>query len=152
MEWQQLQTSAQHEVWSLIELRSISPRTTVAVQAYYRVTLQRVDACVDILKNLHAELWRMNNLPLELIHQCTTMENTFFGPHYISFGPGHFYWTLLQFFWRWLPFFWTCTPSCWTSSLPPARPGPFPNHTLFGQILQFLSSRVCIATFQTVGR
>ena len=72
MEWQQLQTSTQHEVWSLIELRSISPRTTVAVQAYYRVTLQRVDACVDILKNLHTELWRMHNLPLELIHQCTT--------------------------------------------------------------------------------
>ena len=57
-------------------------------------------------------------------------ENTFFGPHYISFGPGHFYWTLLHFFCRWLPFFWTCTPSFWTSSFPPARPGP--NHTLFG--------------------
>ena len=83
MEWQQLQTS----VWSLIvtleaarrrldvdqtELRSISPRTTVAVQTYYRVTLQRVDACIDILKNLHTELWRMNNPPLELLHQCTT--------------------------------------------------------------------------------
>ena len=83
MEWQQLQTS----VWSLIEtleaarrrldfdqteLRSISPLTTVAVQTYYRVTLQRVDACIDILKNLHTELWRMHNLPLELIHQCTT--------------------------------------------------------------------------------
>ena len=87
MEWQQLQTSAQHEVWSLIEtleaarrrldfdqteLRSISPRTTVAVQTYYRVTLQRVDACIDILKNLRTELWRMNNLPLELIQQCNT--------------------------------------------------------------------------------
>ena len=87
MEWQQLQTSTQHEVWSLIEtleaarrrldfdqteLRSMSPRTTVAVQTYYQVTLQRVDACVDILKNLHTELWRMNNLPLELLHQCTT--------------------------------------------------------------------------------
>ena len=87
MEWQQTQTSAQHEVWSLIEtfeaarrrldfdqteLRSISPLTTVAVQTYYRVTLQRVDACIDILKNLHTELWRMHNLPLELIHQCTT--------------------------------------------------------------------------------
>ena len=87
MEWQQLQTSAQHEAWSLIEtleaarrrldfdqteLRSISPRTTVAVQTYCRVTLQRVDACIDILKNLRTELWRMNNLPLELIHQCNT--------------------------------------------------------------------------------
>ena len=87
MEWQQMQTSAQLEVWSLIEtleaarrrldfdqaqLRSISPRTTVAVQTYYRVTLQRVDACIDILKNLHTELWRMNNLPVELLHQCTT--------------------------------------------------------------------------------
>ena len=87
MEWQQLQTSTQHEVWSLIEtleaarrrldfdqteLRSMSPRTTVAVQTYYQVTLQRVDACVDILKNLHTELWRMNNLPLEPTHQCTT--------------------------------------------------------------------------------
>ena len=86
MESQQMQTSAQHEVWSLIEnleaarrrldfdqaqLRSISPRTTVAVQTYYRVTLQRVDVCIDILKNLHTELWRMN-LPLELIHKCTT--------------------------------------------------------------------------------
>ena len=89
MEWQQLQTSAQHEVWSLIEtleaarrrldvdqteLRSISPRTTVAVQTYYRVTLQRMDACIDILKNLHTELWRMNNPPLELLHQCTTWD------------------------------------------------------------------------------
>ena len=78
-----MQTSAQLEVWSLIEtleaaprrldfdqteLRTISPRTT----ACYQVTLQRVDACIDILKNLHTELWRMNNLPLELIHQCTT--------------------------------------------------------------------------------
>ena len=87
MEWQQLQTSAQHEAWSLIEtleaarrrldfdqteLRSISPRTTVAVQTYCRVTLQRMDACIDILKNLRTELWRMNNLPLELIHQCNT--------------------------------------------------------------------------------
>ena len=87
MEWQQTQTSSQHEVWSLIEtfeaarrrldfdqaeLRSISLRTTVAVQTYYRVTLQRVDACIDILKNLHTELWRMNNLPLEPTHHWTT--------------------------------------------------------------------------------
>ena len=74
------------------------------------------------------------------------MENTLFGPRYISFGPGHFYWTLLQFLWRWLPFFWTCAPSCWTSPFPwrwlpffwtcapscwtspfpPARLGPYP--------------------------
>ena len=61
----------------------------------------------------------------------------FFWTLSISFGPGHFRWTLLQFFWRWPPFFWTCAPSCWTSPFPPAGPGPFPNHTHFGQIQSF---------------
>jgi len=28
----------------------MSPRTTVAVQTYYRVTLPRVDACIDIFE------------------------------------------------------------------------------------------------------
>ena len=50
--------------------------------------------------------------------------DTFTGPCYI-------------FFCRWLPFFWTCTPSCWTSSFPPARPGPFPNHTLSDRFYRF---------------
>ena len=87
MEWQQLQMSAESEVWSLIEtledarrklhinqqeIRSISSRNTVAVQTYYRVTLERVDACIDILKNLHTELWRINNAPLWDLHRCST--------------------------------------------------------------------------------
>ena len=54
--------------------------------------------------------WIKALLPLpgfqtRLVGKWIFMENTFFGPRYISFGPGHFYWTLLQFFWRWLPFF-----------------------------------------------
>jgi hypothetical protein len=80
----------------------------------------------------HVYMYNYKHIKLHLLRAYFLLENTFFGPRYISFGPGHFYWTLLQFFWRWLPFFWTCTPSCWTSSFPPARPGPFPNHTLFG--------------------
>ena len=54
-------------------LAGAASRNTVAVQTYYSIEWRFcVDVCIDILKNLHTELWRMNNLPLELLHQCTT--------------------------------------------------------------------------------
>ena len=73
MEWQQMQTSAQHEVWSLIETLEAAPRrldfwpdrTTIHFSSYYSLLSSDASACgrlpIDILKNLHTELWRMNN-------------------------------------------------------------------------------------------